>query len=124
MVTRQLAQSDRLLNASDMIEMEWENVPAAYLMPNRRRLQQIPTTLLAQCDSSIGGKTGVDFEGYKNMGILGVFTIGNPLLNEKLEHGYSPFFPIGLFFIIAKAISEVKANFFRGEALQYTKIMV
>ncbi|WP_408071136.1 3-dehydroquinate synthase [Butyrivibrio sp. JL13D10] len=28
---------------------------------------QIPTTLLAQTDSSIGGKTGVDFEGYKNM---------------------------------------------------------
>lgn len=28
---------------------------------------QIPTTLLAQCDSSIGGKTGVDFDGYKNM---------------------------------------------------------
>lgn len=28
---------------------------------------QIPTTLLAQADSSIGGKTGVDFDGYKNM---------------------------------------------------------
>ncbi|MCM1252626.1 MAG: 3-dehydroquinate synthase [Clostridium sp.] len=28
---------------------------------------QIPTTLLAQSDSSIGGKTGVDFDGYKNM---------------------------------------------------------
>ncbi len=28
---------------------------------------QIPTTLLAQTDSSIGGKTGVDYEGYKNM---------------------------------------------------------
>ncbi len=28
---------------------------------------QIPTTLLAQTDSSIGGKTGVDFRGYKNM---------------------------------------------------------
>ena len=28
---------------------------------------QNPTTLLAQADSSIGGKTGVDFDGYKNM---------------------------------------------------------
>ena len=28
---------------------------------------QIPTTLLAQADSSIGGKTGVDCSGYKNM---------------------------------------------------------
>lgn len=28
---------------------------------------QLPTTLLAQTDSSIGGKTGVDFDGYKNM---------------------------------------------------------
>lgn len=28
---------------------------------------QAPTTLLSQADSSIGGKTGVDFDGYKNM---------------------------------------------------------
>lgn len=28
---------------------------------------QVPTTLLAQADSSIGGKTGVDFDAYKNM---------------------------------------------------------
>ena len=28
---------------------------------------QIPTTLLAQVDSSVGGKTGVDFDCYKNM---------------------------------------------------------
>ena len=31
------------------------------------RFIQIPTTLLAQVDSSIGGKTGVDFSRYKNM---------------------------------------------------------
>lgn len=28
---------------------------------------QVPTTLLSQADSSVGGKTGVDFDGYKNM---------------------------------------------------------
>ena len=28
---------------------------------------QLPTTLLSQVDSSVGGKTGVDFDGYKNM---------------------------------------------------------
>lgn len=32
---------------------------------------QVPTSLLAQADSSIGGKTGVDFEGNKN--IIGAF---------------------------------------------------
>ena len=37
---------------------------------------QIPTTLLSQNDSSIGGKTGVDFDGYKNM--VGAFKM--PLL--------------------------------------------
>ena len=35
------------------------------------RFMQVPTTLLAQVDASVGGKTGVDFSGYKNQ--LGVF---------------------------------------------------
>lgn len=35
------------------------------------RVLQIPTSLLAMVDSSIGGKTGVDFRGYKNM--IGAF---------------------------------------------------
>jgi len=32
---------------------------------------QIPTTLLSQADSSVGGKTGVDFNGHKN--VIGAF---------------------------------------------------
>jgi 3-dehydroquinate synthase len=32
---------------------------------------QVPTTLLSQVDASVGGKTGVDFQGFKNH--LGVF---------------------------------------------------
>ncbi|MBC6988373.1 3-dehydroquinate synthase [Hymenobacter sp. BT491] len=35
------------------------------------RCAQVPTTLLAQVDASVGGKTGVDFLGFKNQ--LGVF---------------------------------------------------
>jgi 3-dehydroquinate synthase len=35
------------------------------------RFVQVPTTLLAQVDSSVGGKTGVDFSGHKN--IIGAF---------------------------------------------------
>lgn len=31
------------------------------------RFVQVPTSLLSMVDSSIGGKTGVDFKGYKNM---------------------------------------------------------
>lgn len=44
---------------------------AAALYKRGIRFAQVPTTLLAQVDASVGGKTGVDFQGYKNQ--LGVF---------------------------------------------------
>ncbi|MBQ8638112.1 MAG: 3-dehydroquinate synthase [Lachnospiraceae bacterium] len=65
---------------------------------------QIPTTLLAQSDSSVGGKTGVDFDGYKNM--VGAFCMPKLVymnvstlrtldtrtylsgLGEVIKHGY------------------------------------
>lgn len=46
---------------------------------------QIPTTLLSMVDASVGGKTGIDFEGAKN--ILGTFTspLGVWIHSEFLE---------------------------------------
>jgi len=42
---------------------------------------QIPTTLLSQVDASVGGKLGIDFQGFKNH--LGVFTLPNAVLIDK-----------------------------------------
>lgn len=39
---------------------------------------QIPTTLLSQVDASVGGKLGIDFQGFKNH--LGVFTLPKRVL--------------------------------------------
>ncbi len=39
---------------------------------------QIPTTLLAQVDASVGGKLGIDFQHYKNH--IGVFQLPNAVL--------------------------------------------
>lgn len=37
------------------------------------RFVQIPTTLLAQVDASVGGKTAIDFQGFKNQ--IGLFSL-------------------------------------------------
>lgn len=51
---------------------------------------QIPTTLLSQVDSSVGGKTGVDLDQYKNM--VGAFHQPQPCL---YEHEYTEIPPTG-----------------------------
>ncbi|MGP1586787.1 MAG: 3-dehydroquinate synthase [Treponemataceae bacterium] len=44
---------------------------AAHLYKRGANFQIIPTTLLSMCDACIGGKTGCNFENYKNM--IGTF---------------------------------------------------
>ncbi len=61
------------------------------------RFGYVPTTLLAQVDASVGGKTGVNFMGYKNM--VGVFNqpefvicdpaLLNTLPEEELACGFA-----------------------------------
>ena len=65
---------------------------------------QVPTTLLSQVDSSIGGKTGVDFDSYKNM--VGAFhmprlvymnlSVLNTLSNEQFSCGMGEILKHGL----------------------------
>lgn len=43
---------------------------------------QVPTTLLAQVDASVGGKLGIDFQGFKNH--LGVFNIPKSVLIDPV----------------------------------------
>ena len=65
---------------------------------------QVPTTLLSQVDSSIGGKTGVDFDSYKNM--VGAFhmprlvymnlSVLNTLTKEQFSCGMGEILKHGL----------------------------
>jgi 3-dehydroquinate synthetase len=62
---------------------------AASIYKRGVRFAYVPTTLLAQVDASIGGKTGANFDNYKNM--LGVirqpeFTFVCPQVLESLPH--------------------------------------
>ncbi|MGM0582152.1 MAG: 3-dehydroquinate synthase [Bacteroidota bacterium] len=68
------------------------------------RFINIPTTLLSQVDASVGAKTGIDFNGYKNH--IGLFceaeaVLVNPVFhqtlpNEQLVSGYAEMLKHGL----------------------------
>ncbi|AEE17011.1 3-dehydroquinate synthase [Treponema brennaborense] len=59
---------------------------AASLFKRGARLELVPTTLLAMVDAAVGGKTGCDFEAYKNM--IGTFY---PAARLRM---YSEFIPL------------------------------
>ena len=59
---------------------------AASIYKRGVRFANVPTTLLAQVDAAIGGKTGVNFGGYKNM--LG--TICQPVFTSGFNN-FSPY---------------------------------
>ena len=75
---------------------------------------QVPTTLLSQCDSSIGGKTAVDFNGYKNM--IGAFympslvymniCVLSSLSGEQFASGFAEFIPFDFYGIDAETTIE------------------
>lgn len=87
---------------------------------------QVPTTLLAQTDSSIGGKTGVDFMQYKNM--VGAFympklvymnlSVLNTLPKEQLISGFGEILKHGLIKDIAY-FNWLKAHAKELLALEY-----
>lgn len=66
LILRQFDRSDTLVALGGGVVGDLCGFAAATYLRGISFLQ-IPTTLLSQVDSSIGGKTGVDFDSYKNM---------------------------------------------------------
>lgn len=66
LIQHQFDRSDILLALGGGVTGDMTGYAAATYLRGIRFIQ-IPTSLLAMVDSSIGGKTGVDFKGYKNM---------------------------------------------------------
>lgn len=81
------------------------------------RFINLPTTLLSQVDASVGGKLGIDFQGYKNH--IGVFTEPETVLiadvflaslpENELRSGYAEVLKHGLI---------ANANYFNSLKLQ------
>lgn len=65
-----LTRSDRVIAVGGGVVGDIAGLAAATYMRGIE-FYNIPTTVLSQVDSSVGGKTAIDFEGYKN--IIGAF---------------------------------------------------
>ncbi len=70
MVAFGLTRTDRVIAVGGGVVGDMAGLAAATYMRGIA-FYNIPTTVLAQVDSSVGGKTAIDFEGYKN--IIGAF---------------------------------------------------
>jgi 3-dehydroquinate synthase len=66
LINRQFDRSDALIALGGGVTGDMTGYAAATYLRGISFVQ-VPTTLLSMVDSSIGGKTGVDFRGYKNM---------------------------------------------------------
>ena len=70
MVEMELTRTDRVIAVGGGVVGDLAGLAAATYMRGIA-FYNVPTTLLAQVDSSVGGKTAIDFENYKN--IIGAF---------------------------------------------------
>lgn len=84
---------------------------AATVFKRGIRYALVPTTLLAQADASIGGKTGIDFKGYKN--VLGTF--GTP---EWVFMDSAPLLSLPAF-EFHSGLAEVLKTFVIGDAQMF-----
>lgn len=66
LIRHQFDRSDALIALGGGVTGDMTGYAAATYLRGIRFIQ-VPTSLLSMVDSSIGGKTGVDFRGYKNM---------------------------------------------------------
>ncbi len=66
LIRHQFDRSDSLIALGGGVTGDMTGYAAATYLRGIRFVQ-VPTSLLSMVDSSIGGKTGVDFRGYKNM---------------------------------------------------------
>ncbi len=73
------------------------------------RVVLIPTTLLAMVDAAVGGKTGIDFHGYKNM--IGTFA---PAAEVRISPRFLDFLPQKEYL---SGLAEVLKAAFLGDSL-------